>query len=55
MWLALERRRKFTGFCWEIPTEIDHLEDQGVDERMRSEWTLGKLAGGCRVDPIGSG
>jgi hypothetical protein len=31
------------------------LEDQGVDERMGSEWILGRLAGGCIVDPVGSG
>jgi hypothetical protein len=23
------------------------LERQGIDERMGSKWTLGKLAGGC--------
>jgi hypothetical protein len=27
------------------PKERDHLEDQGVDGRMRSEWILGRLAG----------
>jgi hypothetical protein len=31
------------------------LEDQGIDERMVSEWILGRLVGGCRVDPVGSG
>jgi hypothetical protein len=31
------------------------LEDQGVDWRMGSEWILVKLAGGCRVDSVGSG
>jgi hypothetical protein len=31
------------------------LEDQGVDGRMGSEWNFGRLAGGCRVDPVGSG
>jgi hypothetical protein len=31
------------------------LEDQGIDERMVSEWILGRLAGGCRVDPVDSG
>jgi hypothetical protein len=35
--------------------ERDHLEDQGVDGRMEIEWCLGTLAGGCGVDPIGSG
>jgi hypothetical protein len=33
----------------------DHLKDQGIDGRMRSEWILGRLAGGCRVDLFGSG
>jgi hypothetical protein len=36
MWLAFERREKCT----------DHLEDQGVDGRMGSEWILRRLAGG---------
>jgi hypothetical protein len=26
-----------------------HLEDQGVDGRMGSKWTLGRLFGGCGV------
>jgi hypothetical protein len=29
------------------------LEDQGIDGRIGSEWILGRLAGGCRVDPVG--
>jgi hypothetical protein len=28
------------------PKEIDHLENQGVDGRMGSEWILGRMAGG---------
>jgi hypothetical protein len=28
------------------PEGKDHLEDQGVDGRMESEWTLGRLVGG---------
>jgi hypothetical protein len=32
-----------------------HLEDQGIDGRMGSEWTLGRLAGGCGVDSPGTG
>jgi hypothetical protein len=28
------------------PEGKDHLEDQGVDGRMRSNWTLGRLVGG---------
>jgi hypothetical protein len=31
---------------WEGPKRKDHLKDQGVDGRMGSKWTLGKLAGG---------
>jgi hypothetical protein len=33
-------------FWWESPKERGHLEDQGVNGRMRSEWLLGRLAGG---------
>jgi hypothetical protein len=33
----------------------DHLEDQGVDGKMGSKWTLGRLVGGCGVDSPGSG
>jgi hypothetical protein len=29
------------------------LEDQGVNWRIGSEWILGRLTGGCRVDPFG--
>jgi hypothetical protein len=28
------------------PEERDHLKDQGVDGRMVSKWTVGRLAGG---------
>jgi hypothetical protein len=28
------------------PKERDHLENQGVDGRMGSEWILGRMAGG---------
>jgi hypothetical protein len=44
-----------TGFWWESQKERDRLEDQGVDGRMGSERILGRLAGRCRVDPVGSG
>jgi hypothetical protein len=44
-----------TGFWWEIPQEKYHSEDQGVDGRMGSKWTLGRLAGGCGVDSPCSG
>jgi hypothetical protein len=30
-------------------------EDRGVDGRMGSKWILGRLAGGCGVDSVGSG
>jgi hypothetical protein len=39
----------------EKPKEKNHLEDQGVDGRIGSEWILGRLAGGCVLDPIRSG
>jgi hypothetical protein len=29
------------------PEGKDHLEDQGIDVRMGSKWTLGRLAGGA--------
>jgi hypothetical protein len=35
-----------TRFWWESPKEKDHLKDRGVDGRMGSEWTLGRLVGG---------
>jgi hypothetical protein len=34
-------------FWWETQKKRDHLEDQGVDGKMRSEWILGRLAGGA--------
>jgi hypothetical protein len=33
------------AFWWEGQKERDHLEEQGIDERMGSEWILGRLAG----------
>jgi hypothetical protein len=44
MYHAWERREKCIGFWWESQKEIDHLEDQGVDDRMGSECILGRLA-----------
>jgi hypothetical protein len=39
------------------PEGKDHLQDQGVDGRMGSKWTLQRLVGGggCGVDSPGSG
>jgi hypothetical protein len=38
------------------PEGKDHSDDRGVDGRMGSKWTLGRLAvGGCGVDSAGSG
>jgi hypothetical protein len=54
MWHTWERGETCTGFRWESPKE-KNLEDQGVDERMGSKWTSGRLAGGCGVDSPGSG
>jgi hypothetical protein len=55
MWHALERTEKCTRFWWGRPKEGDNSEGRGVDGRMGSEWILGRLAGECRVDPVGSG
>jgi hypothetical protein len=46
MWLAWDRVETCTGFWWESMKEKDHLKDQGVDGRMESKWTLGRLVGG---------
>jgi hypothetical protein len=35
-----------TGVWCESPKERDHLKDQGVDGRMGSKWTLGRLVWG---------
>jgi hypothetical protein len=39
------------------PEGKSHLEDQSVDRRMGSKWTLGRLVGVrvCGVDSPGSG
>jgi hypothetical protein len=55
MWHAWERGETCKAFWWERRNEKDHLEDQSVDERMGSKWTLGILVGGCGVDSSGSG
>jgi hypothetical protein len=38
---------KLRAVSWQDEEEKDHLEDQGVDGRTGSEWTLGRLVGGC--------
>jgi hypothetical protein len=55
MWHAWERREKCTRFWWESPKERDHFEDQGVGEKMGSDWILWRLAWGCGLDSTGSG
>jgi hypothetical protein len=45
MWHAWERGETCTGFWGESLKENDHLEDQSVDGRMGSKWTLGRLVG----------
>jgi hypothetical protein len=60
MWHAWKRREKCTRLWWESPNEMDHLEDQGVNWRMGTDWILRSLAFkgrgvGCRVDSVGSG
>jgi hypothetical protein len=34
--------RKIIWFWWKSQKERDHLEDQGVDGRMGSEWIVGR-------------
>jgi hypothetical protein len=46
MWHAWERGETLAGFWWESLKEKDHFKDEGVDGRMRSKWTLGRLVGG---------
>jgi hypothetical protein len=55
MWHAWERGEMCTRFFWESPKERNHSEEQGVGERMESEWILGRLALRCGLDSTGSG
>jgi hypothetical protein len=41
-----EKKRKAYKVLMGKPEGKDHLEDEGVDGRMGSKWTLGRLAGG---------
>jgi hypothetical protein len=38
------------GFWWGNPKEADHLEDQGVDDRVILIWIFKKLNRGYRLD-----
>jgi hypothetical protein len=40
---AWERGETCTGFWWESPKKKEHLKEEGVDGRMGSKWTLGRL------------
>jgi hypothetical protein len=55
MWHAWKRRGKCARFLWESPEGRVHSVDGGVDCRTGPEWILGRLAGACEVDPVGSG
>jgi hypothetical protein len=55
MWHAWERGETCTGFWWESRKEKDHLKDQGVDGRMGSKWTLGRLVGGVEWIQLAQG
>jgi hypothetical protein len=44
--------KRVEGFGGKTQRKKDHLEDQGVDGRMGSKWTLGRLAGGGGVEKI---
>jgi hypothetical protein len=46
MWHAREREETYRGCWWESLKEKDYLKDQGVDGRMGSKWTVGRLVGG---------
>jgi hypothetical protein len=41
-------------FWWESPWKCVKSEVRGIGVKMGSKWILGRLAGGCRVDSVGS-
>jgi hypothetical protein len=60
MWHTWEKGETCAGSWWESLKEKDHFEDQGIDGRMGSKWSLGRLVGrvwiGCtrtRIEIIG--
>jgi hypothetical protein len=55
MWHARERGQMCTGFWWKSLKERDHFEDERVNGRIGSKWTLARLAGGGGVDSSDSG
>jgi hypothetical protein len=44
----MEEERKVYRVLVGKPEGKNHLEDQGVDGRMGSQWILGRLAGGVQ-------
>jgi hypothetical protein len=46
--------KRVQGFGGKARSKKDHLKDQGVDGRMGSKLTFGRLIGGCGVDSPGS-
>jgi hypothetical protein len=46
MWHAWEREETCTRLWWESPKENGRVKDQGIDGRMGSKWTLGRLGWG---------
>jgi hypothetical protein len=49
MWHAWGRGETCAASWFESPRERDHLEDGGVDGKMESKWTLGRLIGVQRI------